>query len=32
MDQYENNKSKLLKVSNYKIENYEEKFLGDAVR
>ena len=32
MEQYENNKSKLLKVSNYKIEHYEEKFLGDAIR
>lgn len=32
MEQYENGKNKLLKLSNYKIENYEEKFIGDAIR
>jgi hypothetical protein len=32
MSQYEANKNKLLKLSSHKIENYEEKFIGEAVR
>lgn len=32
MSQYETNKNKLLKLSSHKIENYGEKFIGDAVR
>lgn len=29
---FENSKNKLMKISSTKIENYEQKFLGDAIR
>ena len=32
MSQSENNRNKLLKISNNKIQGYDEKFMGSAIR